>query len=606
MPTKNGSKYFLDVEKSLLGQKWVARLDRAEEAITIAQKFDIPEILARTIAGRNVEFDEIENYLTPTLRAVMPDPYILQDMELAATRIADAIINGQKIGIIGDYDVDGATSTALILRFVDDLIDLHADGADKFTRPEFYIPDRQAEGYGPSITAVDDLAGKGCELIITVDCGVLAYEPMKYATDQGLDVIILDHHMAEEKLPEVLAVINPNRQDDMSGLGHLAACGVVFVTLVAVNRVLREKHGFAAAQLPNLINMLDLVALGTVCDVVSLTGLNRAFVNQGLKVMGQFGNVGIQSIAEVAQIVGKIEAYHLGYIIGPRINAGGRVGDSRLGSVILSTRDKDEANSIALRLDGYNQDRQTIEKNVLDAAFYQAEQEITDDLPNVIIVSDFAWHQGVIGIVAGRIKEKYNRPTIVIGFDATDGKGSGRSIPGVDLGRAVQKAVEQKLIIKGGGHAMAAGLSIRQDQLAEFRAFMETELSADVVEARKNTSLKIDGALTASAANMKLLRTLETLEPYGTGNARPVFVFPAHHIGFAKIIGKGHLKLSLRSADGSKLDAIAFGAEDNGMTKLLTNHGGKAFHFVGNLKVNRWQGRESVQLQLIDVAAIDY
>ncbi|MBL1241889.1 MAG: single-stranded-DNA-specific exonuclease RecJ [OCS116 cluster bacterium] len=606
MPTKNGSKYFLDVEKSHLGQKWVARLDRAEEAITIAQKFDIPEILARTIAGRNVEFDEIENYLTPTLRAAMPDPYILQDMELAATRIADAIINGQKIGIIGDYDVDGATSTALILRFVNDLIDLHADGADKFTRPEFYIPDRQAEGYGPSITAVDDLAGKGCELIITVDCGVLAYEPMKYATDQGLDVIILDHHMAEEKLPEVLAVINPNRQDDMSGLGHLAACGVVFVTLVAVNRVLREKHGFAAAQLPNLINMLDLVALGTVCDVVSLTGLNRAFVNQGLKVMGQFGNVGIQSIAEVAQIVGKIEAYHLGYIIGPRINAGGRVGDSRLGSVILSTRDKDEANSIALRLDGYNQDRQTIEKNVLDAAFYQAEQEITDDLPNVIIVSDFAWHQGVIGIVAGRIKEKYNRPTIVIGFDATDGKGSGRSIPGVDLGRAVQKAVEQKLIIKGGGHAMAAGLSIRQDQLAEFRAFMETELSADVVEARKNTSLKIDGALTASAANMKLLRTLETLEPYGTGNARPVFVFPAHHIGFAKIIGKGHLKLSLRSADGSKLDAIAFGAEDNGMTKLLTNHGGKAFHFVGNLKVNRWQGRESVQLQLIDVAAIDY
>ena len=606
MPSTNVSKYFLDVEQSHLGQKWVARLAHAEEAITIAQKFDIPEILARTIAGRNVGFDEIENYLTPTLRAAMPDPYILQDMELAATRIADAIMQGQKIGIIGDYDVDGATSTALILRFVDDLIDLHEEGAEKFIRPEFYIPDRQAEGYGPSIAAVDDLASKDCQLIITVDCGVLAYEPMKYATDQGLDVIILDHHMAEEKLPEVLAVINPNRQDDISGLGHLAACGVVFVTLVAVNRVLREKHGIAAKQLPNLMNMLDLVALGTVCDVVSLTGLNRAFVNQGLKVMAKFGNIGIQSLAEAAQIIGKIEAYHLSYIIGPRINAGGRVGNSLLGSIILSTRDKDEANSIALRLDGYNQDRQTIEKNVLDAAYYQAEQEINDDLPNVIIVSDFAWHQGVIGIVAGRIKEKYNRPTIVIGFDATDGKGSGRSIPGVDLGAAIQKAVEKKLIIKGGGHAMAAGLSIKEDQLAEFRAFMEAELSADVINARKHTSLKIDGALTASAANMKLLRTLETLEPYGTGNARPVFAFPSHHIGFAKIIGKGHLKLSLRSADGSKLDAIAFGAEENGMTKLLTNHGGKAFHFVGNLKVNRWQGRESVQLQLIDVAAIHY
>lgn len=606
MPMNENSKLFLDIEKSHLGQKWVSRLDRAEDAITIAQKFNIPEILARTIAGRNVEFDEIENYLTPTLRASMPDPYILQDMELTATRIAEAIVKKQKIGIIGDYDVDGATSTALILRFVDELITRHEDGNEGFIRPEFYIPDRQAEGYGPSNAAVDDLISKDCELIITVDCGVLAYEPIKYANDQGAEVIVIDHHMADEKLPEAFAVINPNRQDDMSGLGHLAACGVVFVTLVAVNRMLREKHGFAADKLPNLINMLDLVALGTVCDVVSLTGLNRAFVYQGLKVMGQFDNKGIQSIAEVAQIVGKIEAYHLGYVIGPRINAGGRVGNSRLGSIILSTQDKDEANSIALRLDGYNQDRQTIEKNVLDAAYYQAEQEINDDLPNVIIVSDFAWHQGVIGIVAGRIKEKYNRPTIVIGFDATDGKGSGRSITGVDLGAAIQKAVDKKLIIKGGGHAMAAGLTIKEDQLAAFRAFMEAELSADVIAARQNTSLKIDGALTASAANMSLLRKLETLEPYGTGNARPVFAFPSHHVAFAKVIGKGHLKLSLRSADGSKLDAIAFGAEDNGMTKLLTNHGGAAFHFVGNLKVNRWQGRESVQLQLIDVAAINY
>lgn len=602
----DGDKYFLGIEKSHLGQKWVARLDHAEDAITISQKFDIPEILARTIAGRNVVFDEIDDYLNPTLRNAMPDPYSLQDMQICATRIAKAIVSGQKIGIIGDYDVDGATSTALILRYVDELNALNPEDGDKYPQPEFYIPDRQQEGYGPSNAAVDDLLDKSCGLIITVDCGVLAYEPLKYATDKGVDVIVLDHHMADEVLPDVFAVVNPNRQDDMSGLGHLAACGVVFVTLVAVNRILRENHNFAANQLPNLINSLDLVALGTVCDVVSLTGLNRAFVSQGLKIMGQLGNLGIQSIAESAQIVGKIEAYHLGYVIGPRINAGGRVGNSRLGSIILSTQDKDEANSIALRLDGFNTDRQTIQKNVQDAAYYQAEQEITDDLPNVIIVSDFAWHQGVIGIVAGRIKDKYNRPTIVIGFDTVDGKGSGRSISGVDLGSAVQKAVEQKLIIKGGGHAMAAGLTIEQDQLAAFRAFMEAELSEDVIHARKNLNQKIDGALTASAANMKLLKTLETLEPYGTGNARPVFAFPSHHIAFAKVIGKGHLKLSLRSADGSKLDAIAFGAEENGMTKLLMNHGGKAFHFVGNLKVNRWQGRESVQLQIIDVAEISY
>lgn len=599
-------KLFLDVDKSHLGQKWVSRLTQADEAITIAQKFDIPEILARTIAGRNVEFDKIQDYLEPTLRAAMPDPYILQDMERTANRIAESIVNGQKIGIIGDYDVDGATSTALIIRYIDALIAQNENGNSRFQKPEFYIPDRQQEGYGPSIKAVDELLEKHCDLIITVDCGVLAYEPVEYATNQSVDVIILDHHMADEVLPEAFAVVNPNRQDDLSDLGHLAACGVVFVTLVAVNRVLREKHGFSANQLPNLIQSLDLVALGTVCDVVSLTGLNRAFVNQGLRIMGQFGNKGIKALAEVAQVVGKIEAYHLGYIIGPRINAGGRVGDSRLGTLILTSQNEDEASSIALRLDAYNQDRQTIEKNVLDAAFYQAEQEINNDLPNVIIVSEFAWHQGVIGIVAGRIKEKYNRPTIVIGFDAQDGKGSGRSISGVDLGAAIQKAVEKNLIIKGGGHAMAAGLTIKEEQLAEFRAFMEAELSDSVVEARKNSNLKIDGALTASAANIRLLKTLETLEPYGTGNARPVFAFPSHHIGFAKVIGKGHLKLSLRSADGSKLDAIAFGAEANGMTNLLMKHGGNAFHFVGNLKVNRWQGRESVQLQIIDVAKIDY
>ncbi|NRA86978.1 MAG: single-stranded-DNA-specific exonuclease RecJ, partial [Rhizobiales bacterium] len=453
-----GNKLFLDVEKSHLGQKWVSRLDNPEEAITIAQKFDIPEILARTIAGRNVAFDKIDDYLTPTLRSAMPDPYILQDMEKTATKIAESIINNQKIGIIGDYDVDGATSTALILRYISELTNLTENGSSKFQTPEFYIPDRQTEGYGPSNAAVDDLAAKSCSLIITVDCGIMAFEPIKYANSKSLDVIILDHHMADEQLPDAFAVVNPNRQDDISGLGHLAACGVVFITLVAVNRILREKHNFAANQLPNLINLLDLVALGTVCDVVSLTGLNRAFVNQGLKIMSQFDNKGIRSIADVAQIAGKLEAYHLGYIIGPRINAGGRVGDSSLGSIILSTNNSDTANSIALRLDDHNKERQTIEQTVLDAAFYQAEQEINDDLPNDIIVSDFGWHQGVIGIVAGRIKDKYNRPTIVIGFDAKEGKGSARSIVGVDLGKAVQKAVEKKLIIKGGGHAMAAGL----------------------------------------------------------------------------------------------------------------------------------------------------
>ncbi|MCJ8324104.1 MAG: single-stranded-DNA-specific exonuclease RecJ [Rhizobiales bacterium] len=608
---------FLDVEKSHLGQKWVSRLESAEQAIAIAQKFDIPEILARTIAGRNVNIDDIEAYLSPTIRTAMPDPYKLQDMEKAATRIADAIVKGQKIGILGDYDVDGATSTAQILRFVSQL-NLLAEGERNFPTPEFYIPDRQKEGYGPSNQAIDALVQKNCGLIVTVDCGVMAFEPIVHANQQRVDgktvdVIILDHHIAEEILPNAFAVVNPNRQDDLSGLGHLAACGVVFVTLVAVNRILREKHGFTAAKLPNLMRFLDLVALGTVCDVVSLTGLNRAFVKQGLDIMAQgqaagenFGNMGISSLADIASIIGKLEAYHLGYIIGPRINAGGRVGDSRLGSVILSTQQKDEANSIAIRLDEYNKQRQNIEKTVLDAAFYQADLEINGELPHVIIVSDNGWHQGVIGIVAGRIKDKYNRPTIVIGFDGNGGKGSGRSIAGVDLGSAIQKAVDCGVLIKGGGHAMAAGLSLKPEQLAEFRAFMEQELAPSVSIARQNLSLKIDGALTASAANIKLLRTLEKLEPYGTGNARPVFAFPAHHIGFVKTIGKGHLKLSLRSADGSKLEAIAFGAEQNGLTKLLTHHGDKAFHFVGNLKINRWQGRETVQLQVMDVAEIKF
>ncbi len=597
---------FLDVKKSYSGQRWVSRLADANEAIIIAQKFDIPEILARVIAGRNVDFEHIGDYLNPTLRSAMPEPYGMQDMEKAAKRIAKAIVDGETIGIIGDYDVDGATSTALFLRYVDELKALSNDKPNSYKRPKFYIPDRQAEGYGPSKLAVDVLVENSCSLILTVDCGILAYEPIEYANEQKLDIIVLDHHMADEKLPEAYALVNPNRQDDLSGLGHLAACGVCFITLVAVSRILREQHGFKASHLPNLMTMLDLVALGTVCDVVSLTGLNRAFVNQGLKIMSKFNNLGIKSITEVAQVTGDIAAYHLGYVIGPRINAGGRVGNSRLGSDILSTKDQDEANSIALHLDDYNKQRQAIEQEVLDSAFYQAEQQVNEHLPNVIIVADKGWHQGVIGIVAGRIKDKYNRPTIVIGFDDKDGKGSGRSINGVDLGNVIQQAVEQGLIIKGGGHKMAAGLTIKESQLAKFRAFIEQELSADVVAARRNSQLKIDGALTASAANLKLLKLLTQLEPYGVGNSRPVFAFPAHHIAFAKVVGKGHLKLSLKSADGSKLDAIAFGAEANGFSKLLMAHNGKSFHFVGNLSINRWQGRESVQLQITDIAEISY
>jgi single-stranded-DNA-specific exonuclease len=563
---------------------------QAQIALDIAQRHGIPDILARVLAGRGVSTDQARSFLDPTIKSLMPDPRSVTDLEAAAARIAQAIRDREKVAIFGDYDVDGASSAALLARY------LRHFGIEA----EIYIPDRIFEGYGPNPAAMRQLAERA-SLIVTVDCGTNSAEAFAAIGGGKTDIVVLDHHQVGGPLPEVVAVVNPNRDDDLSGLGHLCAAGVVFMTLVEVSRQLRTSGG---GKLPDLLTMLDLVALGTVCDVVPLTGLNRAFVAKGLVAARHLSNPGLNALARVSSVGEPLNPFHLGFLIGPRINAGGRIGNAALGSVILSEDDPDKAMEIATELDRLNRERQAIETEMVADARAEAERDMQSSTPpSVILTSSKDWHPGIVGLIAARLKEHTRRPAFAIALDGNGkGTGSGRSITGFDLGRLVREAVAEGLLVKGGGHAMAAGITVEASRLGELRSFFEERAASAVASLLDSETQKIDGALSARGVTGQLISEIEQAGPFGSGNAEPVFVLPNHRVSSSAVVGNGHLKLRLQSQDMSQLEAIAFGAADSKLGQFLTGTSGSPVHVAGTLSINHWNGRQIPQMRILDAA----
>ncbi|MEJ0013012.1 MAG: single-stranded-DNA-specific exonuclease RecJ [Bauldia sp.] len=599
---------FLGVEHSLTGKRWAERLtiEGMANALAMAQRHEIPDIVARVLAGRGVLADDAPAFLSPSIRALMPDPASLTDMDKAAARIADAIVASEKIAIFGDYDVDGASSSALLARF------LRHQGLD----PHIYIPDRLFEGYGPNVEAMKSLAALGAKLVVCVDCGSTSFDALEAAQALGLSVVVIDHHEVGVALPVAEAVVNPNRQDDLSGLGYLAAVGVTYLAIVAVNRQLRLRGVYATGRIePDLLAWLDLVALGTICDVVPLVGLNRALVSKGMLTLAHRENRGIAALADVARIGGPIAPYHLAFLLGPRINAGGRIGDAALGARLLVSDDPAECERIAVELDRLNQERQAMEAAMVEEAVAEAEAEIgpqeawsagratgTESRgPAVVVTASARWHPGVVGLIASRLKDRFQRPAIAIAFRNETGTGSGRSIVGVDLGHAVRTAVERGILIKGGGHAMAAGLTIQMSRLGELRAFFETMLHGPVA-AHDGHHLDIDAALSARGASVELIESIEKAGPFGAGHPEPVFVFPNHRVAYADLVGNGHLRMTLASADGAMIKAMLFRAVGTPLGDAIQKARGQLLHVAGTLSVDAWQERRQPSLRVLDAA----
>ena len=592
------SRTVFDVSRSVTDRAWVDRIDDSSRAVALAmvQQHGLPDVVARILAGRDVPIDALPGYLDPRLRDLMPDPFVLTAMEPAALKIVGAIERDEIIAIFGDYDVDGATSAALLAGFLDKA------GARRL----IHIPDRLTEGYGPNVEAVATLVAAGAQLLVTVDCGTTGHEPILEAARLGVPTVVLDHHQAPEELPEAYAIVNPNRLDDLSGLGHLCAAGVVFMTLVAVNRILRargfwEKRGGE----PDLMAMLDLVALGTVADVVPLVGLNRAFVRQGIAVMRRRDRLGLRALADSARLDGPIAPYHLGFLFGPRINAGGRIGDAALGARLLLTGDENEAAKIATELERLNRERQEIEVRMVEEAEAEALLSVglDENAAGIIVVASSHWHPGIVGLVASRLKDRFQRPVFALALDQNGfATGSGRSVQGIDLGRAVREAVEQKVLIKGGGHAMAAGLTIIADKIPELRAFFETRLGADASRLRVEQSLVIDAAIMAGGATLSLLTEIDRAGPYGSGHPEPLFAFGAHRVVDAMEVGTNHVRAKLKAGDGKTLEAIAFRAANQPIGIALMKNRGGVLHLAGSLAINRYRGGETVQLRIMDVA----
>lgn len=560
------------------------------KAELIAQRFALPLPVARIIASRGIPVDDVANFINPKLQNLMPDPFCMKDMEKAAKRIAEAIVKKQKVAIIGDYDVDGATSSSVLRLYLESV------GIE----PEIHIPERD-EGYGPSRQAFDEFAAFGAELVITVDCGTTAFDVFDYAGSLNIPVIVLDHHEAEVRLPEVYAVVNPKRldeSDDYPYLKYMAAVGVVFCTIVAVNRELRKQGFFAGREEPNLLQWLDLVALGTVCDVVPLLGLNRAFVRQGLRIMSLRSNTGLRALIDKSGISEAPSAFHLGYVLGPRINACGRVGEASLGNKLLCSRDDFQAGQLADKLNEFNAQRKEIEAYVLLSAI-----EMLEGTPQEYPIAFAAgkdWHQGVVGIVAGKLKERYNVPAFVMSIEPDEVKGSARSVPGVDLGALIIAAKEKGLLTKGGGHTMAAGFSLPEDKIEAFRRFAGEYVRQKLGEEDVAPVIEVDSALDLLGANTDFAAALELLEPFGAGNVEPKIVLEHVRVVKPGIVGAGHVRCFLTSGNGGSLKAMAFKIADTELGKTLLNSQGAAFDIAGVLRRDNWQGRNSVQFIIDD------
>ena len=587
---------FLGVERSVTGKFWHQRVSDERLALAIAQRMQIPEPVGRLLAARGQTLDSAGGFLAPRLRDVLPDPAGFRDMEMAAERIATAIRGQEKIAIFGDYDVDGATSAALFSRF------LRSVGAAPV---RLYVPDRGSEGYGPNTPALLKLKGEGAKLVITVDCGTTSFAPLRAARDAGLDVVVVDHHVAEPSLPSATALVNPNRLDETAGHGQLAAIGVAFLLVVAINRALRRQGWYGTARPePDLLQWLDIVALGTICDVVPLTGLNRALVAQGLKVMAQRRNLGLRVLAETAGLDERAGAYHCGFLLGPRINAGGRVGRSDLGARLLATEDHAEAMSLARELEALNAERRQIEAQVQEEAIRLADGEAAHR-QQLIFVAAEGWHPGVIGIVAGRLRERYERPVCVIALENGIGKGSGRSASGFHLGNAIIAARECGIIAKGGGHAMAAGFEVEAGKLDTLREFIAARIDHHFDGPPPRAVLELDGTLQPRGASPDFARMLDRLAPFGAGNPEPRFVLSGVRVAVADIVGANHVRCVVEGSDGARVKAVAFRAAETELGRALRGgRNGPPLHIAGHLRLDSWQGQERVQMTIEDAAQV--
>ena len=582
----------LGVERSVCGRRWRLRTgdDRAGQAI--AERLALPEIVGRLLAQRGIDADHAPAFLAPRLRDQLPDPSHLRDMEIAAARLVRAVRDGETIGIFSDYDVDGATSAALLTRF------FNAVGG----RTRGYVPDRLREGYGPNAAALLQLREEGVAVVVTVDCGTTAHLPLAEAARAGLEVIIIDHHVAEPLLPPAAAIVNPNRLDETSPHGELAAIGVAFLLVVAINRALRQAGWYGAGRAePGLLQWLDLVALGTVCDVVPLTGLNRALVAQGIKVVRSLTNPGLAALAAVTGVNEPLDTHHLGFVLGPRVNAGGRVGAADLGARLLATDDAALAAELAARLDGHNRERRDIEARTLETAI--ATVEAAPQSPVLVFAAAEHWHPGVIGIVAARLKERYERPACVVALADGIGKGSGRSVAGLPLGPAVIAARQAGLLINGGGHAMAAGFTVAAEKLDALRSFLIERLGDGLDHERLVPELRLDAALSVAAAQGELIDHITKLAPFGAANPEPRFVFPGVRIVHAEPVGSSHLRCILVDPlETGRLPAIAFRVAGTPLGQFLGETRGAAIHITGHLRRDGWRGGDAVELAIDDAA----
>jgi len=579
---------FLNVENSCRGLQWQARCNDEAIITELEQVKSLDNLTARLLAGRGITPDLAGEFLDPSLRGSMPDPSTMQDMDKAAALILDAVQAQQKITVFADYDVDGGSSAAQLIRW----------GRGLDVEIGLYVPDRVKEGYGPTIEAFEQLKSEGNDLVITVDCGAAAQSALEAAKGLGLPIVVIDHHLMHGDLPPCAALVNPNREDDTSGLGHLAAAGVTFMVLVALNREARRR---GLENLPNILDLLGLTALGTVCDVVSLTGLNRAFVTQGLKVLSNGDNVGVGALADVAGTNAPYTTYHCGFILGPRINAGGRIGKAEMGAEMLSTENAQLAYVHAAELDRVNTARKTLQGQMINEALEEAHKLPAENA--VIIVDMEGWHPGVIGIVAGRLKDRFDKPAIVIGVNSEGlGKGSGRSIKGVNLGAAITKAKKADLLISGGGHAMAGGLTVQADKIAELTQFLNELLTDDVAEARKNLALKIDALIAPGAADQAIIDKVDQVGPYGAGNPQPLFAFSDLRIAYAERVRGGHVRCAFEDGIGGRISGICFRADETGLDQILLDPNAPRVHVAGRLKADSWKGRSRIDLQLVDLA----
>ena len=575
---------------SVSGKNWILNKFNNEDINFYKDNFFLDEITSKLLSIRNIEKTTISNFLNPSIKNSLPNPNSLKDMDKATKRTIDAIINNEKIGIFGDYDVDGATSTALLGNYLKSINQIY----------EIYIPDRKLEGYGPNIAGFKKLIESNSKLIFTVDCGTLSFEPIEFAQTKNVDVIILDHHQSEVSLPKAHSVVNPNRYDDKSNLNYLCAVGVSFMFLVSLNKKLREINWFKKENInePNLMDFLDLVSLGTVCDVVPLIGLNRAMVKQGLKVLKNKKNLGLKTLFEMCKINTQPTPYHLGFVIGPRINAGGRVGKCSHGANLLLNLSSKESFKLANELNEYNNERKELEQKILNAALSLINHQSNDP---VIILFGKNWHEGVIGIVASRIKDKFNKPTIIISVNENTGKASARSIVGFDIGSSIIAAVQEKLILKGGGHKMAAGFSIEMSKLDQFKDFIFKRF-LNLNKTSHTKAIYLDAEISPSALNLDFFEKINILSPFGAGNPEPRFLLKDLKVLNSKIVGEKHIKSVLLGKDGSAIKTISFNSHSNEIGQFLLNNNKDFFSIVGKLSLNEWNGRRNVEFIIDDIS----